>query len=72
MSSAARDHDDYDREAHDRREIRRRLAMTPVERLRANASVYKLWVIGRKRHAQRAAEFKIHQASSKDADRPTA
>jgi hypothetical protein len=64
-------HDDYDRRAHDRREIRRRLAMTPAERVRDNAAIYRLWVIGRKRHAQKVAEFKARQAASVDDGSPT-
>ena len=55
---------DYDREAHDRREIRRRLAMTPAERVRENAAIYRLWVIGRKRHAEKVAWFSAHQKAS--------
>ena len=60
-------HGDYDREAHERREIRRRLAMTPAERARDNAAIYRLWVIGRKRHAQKVAELRAHRAASEDA-----
>jgi hypothetical protein len=56
MSEAAENYDDYDKEAHDRREMLRRLAMTPVERVRDNAAAYRVWVIGQKNHARKVVE----------------
>lgn len=48
--------DGHDKEAHDRREMLRRLAMTPTERVRDNAAAYRVWVLGQKNHARKLAE----------------
>ena len=48
--------DDYDKEAHDRREMLRRLAMTPTDRVHDNAAAYRIWVIGQRNRARKLAE----------------